>query len=195
MLDHAEFVAGAAEWAQLPTDGRPELAVFGRSNVGKSSLLNALLGRKRLAYTSKTPGKTQQLNYFLVDGDFYLVDFPGYGYAKAPPSLRTEWSQLQSRYLTERLPLRGVIQLVDSRHPPEDRDKALINRLDRADIPFVVALTKTDKLSGNERSQAERCLDEVLADTSPTPPTVLTSAHSNRGIGTLREWIREQVTD
>lgn len=194
MPDRAEFVIGASEWTQLPGDGRPEIAVLGRSNVGKSSLLNAVLGRKRLAYTSKTPGKTQELNYFLVDNDFYLVDFPGYGYAKAPASLRNEWSKRQDRYLNEHPALQGVIHLVDSRHPMAETDRALIKRLSSAGIPHILALTKTDKLSGNGRTNAQRRVDETLADLSVNPPTVLTSAQSNRGIGVLREWIRERVS-
>jgi GTP-binding protein len=163
MLDQATFELGVAQWDQLPTDGRPEIAFVGRSNVGKSSLLNALLNRKNLAYTSKTPGKTQQLNFFRVDNRFFAVDLPGYGYAKAPQSARQQWAQLQERYLHERPPLRGV------------------------------ALTKADKLSGNGRAQAEHRVDDCLDTLGLDRPVVLTSAETNRGIGKVRQWIRTQI--
>ncbi len=189
MFDEASFVIGAAQWEQLPADGRPEVAMIGRSNVGKSSLLNALLHRKNLAYTSKTPGKTQQLNYFLIDNRFYLVDLPGYGYAKAPSSARAKWAQLQERYIAERTPLRGVVQLVDSRHPPQDNDIALMKELHRIGHPHLIALTKADKLSGNGRARAQRRIDECLSDLGLERPTILTSANSGRGIGDVRRWI------
>lgn len=193
MLDTATFVKGVAQWEQLPADERPEIAVVGRSNVGKSSLINALLRRKNLAYTSKTPGKTQQLNYFHVDDRFYLVDLPGYGYAKAPKSAREEWAQLQERYLAERQSLRGVVQLIDSRHPPMDSDVALMERLRDAGVPHAIALTKADKLSGNGRTQAQRRVDDCLADRGIDRPVFLTSANTNRGIPRLRRWIVEQI--
>ncbi|MFP4228843.1 MAG: ribosome biogenesis GTP-binding protein YihA/YsxC [Salinivenus sp.] len=191
MFDEASFVIGAAEWEQLPTDGRPEVAFVGRSNVGKSSLLNALLHRKRLAYTSKAPGKTQQLNYFLIDGRFYLVDLPGYGYAKAPRSARAQWARLQDRYLAERDSLRGVVQLIDSRHPPQDSDVELMETLQRIGRPHLIVLTKADKLSGNGRAQAQRRIDDCLEDLGMERPTVLTSAESGRGMGPVRHWIAD----
>lgn len=193
MLDQATFEIGVAQWEQLPDDDRPEIAFVGRSNVGKSSLLNALLGRKNLAYTSKTPGKTQQLNFFLVDTRFYAVDLPGYGYAKAPKSNRAQWTQLQERYLDERSSLRGVVQLIDSRHPPMDSDVELIKRLDERGRPHLLVLTKADKLSGNGRAQTERRMDECLEALSLDRPVVLTSANTNRGIGALRRWIQDQL--
>jgi GTP-binding protein len=193
MLDQATFTIGAAEWAQLPDDGRPEIAFVGRSNVGKSSLLNALLGRKNLAYTSKTPGKTQQLNFFLVDERFYAVDLPGYGYAKAPKSARDEWAQLQERYLAKRPSLRGVVHLIDARHPPQDSDLSLLRQLADMDRPSVLALTKADKLSGNGRVQAEHRVADVLEDLGIDRPVLLTSAESNRGIGALRGWIQSRL--
>jgi len=193
MLDTATFVKGVVQWEQLPTDGWPEVSIVGRSNVGKSSLLNALLGRKNLAYTSKTPGKTQQFNYFRVGDHFYLVDLPGYGYAKAPKSARMEWAQLQERYLAERQPLRGVVQLIDSRHPPMDSDVSLIERLREVGVPHLIALTKADKLSGNGRAQAERQVDDCLDNLEIERPFLLTSAKTNRGVGALRQWIVEQI--
>jgi len=193
MLDQATFTIGAAEWSQLPDDGRPEIAFVGRSNVGKSSLLNALLGRKSLAYTSKTPGKTQQLNFFLVDDRFYAVDLPGYGYAKAPQSARDEWAQLQERYLAKRPRLRGVVHLIDARHPPQDSDLALLRQLADMNRPSVLALTKADKLSGNGRAQAERRTADVLEELGLDRPVILTSAESNRGMGDLRGWIQSRL--
>jgi len=142
MLDQATFELGVARWDQLPTDGRPEIAFVGRSNVGKSSLLNALLNRKNLAYTSKTPGKTQQLNFFRVDNRFFAVDLPGYGYAKAPKSAREQWAQLQERYLHERDSRRGVVQLIDDLPRPRfgfepelrDRFTSISNHIKRLGV-------------------------------------------------------------
>lgn len=193
MPDTATFVRGAAQWDQLPDDGRPEVAFVGRSNVGKSSLLNAMLGRKKLAYTSKSPGKTQQLNFFLIDSRFYLVDLPGYGYAKAPRSARAQWAQLQERYLAERRPLHGVVQLIDSRHPPLESDESLIERLVQQEVPHLLALTKTDKLSGNGRAQARRRVSATLESLGVDRSVVLTSAKSGRGLSTLRGWVYECV--
>ncbi|PSQ95051.1 MAG: GTP-binding protein [Bacteroidetes bacterium SW_9_63_38] len=193
MLDQATFELGVAQWDQFPTDERSEIAFVGRSNVGKSSLLNALLGRKNLAYTSKTPGKTQQLNFFRVDNRFYAVDLPGYGYAKAPKSARVQWAQLQDRYLHEREPLCGVVQLIDARHPPQDSDVSLMEELAEESVPHLLALTKADKLSGNGRAQTEHRMDDRLADLGLDRPVVLTSAESNRGVGEVRRWIESQL--
>jgi len=193
MLDRATFTIGAAKWAQLPDDGRPEIAFVGRSNVGKSSLLNALLGRKNLAYTSKTPGKTQQLNFFLVDDRFYAVDLPGYGYAKAPTSTREQWAQLQDRYLAKRPTLRGVVHLIDARHPPQDSDLALVRQLADRHRPSVLALTKGDRLSGNGRARAERRTADALEELGIDRSVIVTSAQTNRGMGNLRGWIQSRL--
>jgi GTP-binding protein len=184
-------VKGCAEWSQLPDDGRAEVAFIGRSNVGKSSLLNALLKRKKIAYTSKKPGKTQQFNYFLVDGNFYVVDLPGYGYAKVPKSQRRAWAEFIERYLTERRPLRAAVHLVDSRHPLMDNDEDLVDFMRESDVPYLIALTKSDKLSGNQRTNSVRRVNERLAEVGLSVPVVLTSAKDKRGIGELRTWIAD----
>lgn len=195
MFDEATFIKGAAEWGQLPDDGRSEIAFIGRSNVGKSSLINAVLGRKSLAYTSKSPGKTRQFNYFLVDGRFYIVDLPGYGYATGSRSERDAWERLRQRYLSERRWLRGVVQLVDARHPAMDNDAVEIERLAELNRPSVVVLTKGDKLSGNGRAEAKRQLKSHLADLDVDCQVVLTSSETGRGITTLRTWIGTVVDD
>src|SRR5215813_13174531 len=121
-ITSAEFVRSAFERAHWLDDGRPEVAFLGRSNVGKSSLINSLLGRKALARTSNTPGRTQSINFFLINDSFYFVDLPGYGYAKVPKQMRSDWGKMAEEYLSERKQLALCVQLVDSRHKPTTLD-------------------------------------------------------------------------
>ena len=194
--DHieAQFVMGATSWAGLPADGRPEVAFVGRSNVGKSSLLNMLLGRRALARTSRQPGKTQQFNFYLVDDRLYFVDLPGYGYAKVSRTQREKWGLLIGRYVTERPPLRLVVHLVDSRHPPTGLDRDVIDVMRASPVPYLIALTKTDKLSGNGRAKSAAEVRRLLKSVDLEVPVLLTSAEDGRGREDLWAWI-EQVAE
>ena len=185
----ATFIKGAVRWDGLAADGRPEVAFIGRSNVGKSSLLNALVGRRALARTSGTPGKTQQFNYYLLDDRMYFVDLPGFGYAKIARTQREKWGRFIGRYLTEREPLRLVFHLVDSRHAPTELDRDIMEVMRGGRVPYVIVLTKADKLSGNERAKSERRVQDVLAEYGMEIPVILTSAKTNRGIKDLWDWI------
>jgi GTP-binding protein len=191
MFDRAEFTKGVVEWKHLPRDGRPEIAFVGRSNVGKSSLLNAIIGRKKLAYVSKRPGKTTEFNFFLIDGKYYFVDLPGYGYARVSKSMREKWAALIERYLNQRAPLRAVVHLIDSRHAPMEQDEDLIDFMRGSEVPYLIALTKADKLSGNDRFRTVQRLEKRLADVGRSVPIVLTSSKSGRGIKELRGWLRD----
>lgn len=152
----AEFVTSVSLLAQLPREPRAEIAVVGRSNVGKSSLINCLLRRRGLARVSATPGRTQLLNYFLVNQDFYLVDLPGYGYARAPESIRRTWGPLVEGYLAARRNLRVVVVLLDARQGVTERDLQMKQLLDNLSIDWVPVLTKIDKLRRTAR-QAQIC--------------------------------------
>ncbi len=145
-ISTAEFVLGVANLRQLPRDGTREIAFLGRSNVGKSSLINRLCGRKSLARKSSEPGKTREMNYYLINKQFYFVDLPGYGYAKLPEQIRSSWGKLIEQYLKSREQLSMVIQLIDSRHEPTELDLMMVGWLDYYTIPFLVAMTKADKL-------------------------------------------------
>lgn len=147
----AHFVISAAKPADFPPPRLPELAVVGRSNVGKSSLINALVHQPGLARTSRTPGRTRLLNWFEVDGRFHLVDLPGYGYAAVDKDMRAGWQPLIEAYLTDRKTLAGVLLLVDVRRGPEDEELDFVPWLQAKNIPIVVALTKADKLPKNKR--------------------------------------------
>ena len=142
----AEFVLGAATLRQLPKDDIKEIAFLGRSNVGKSSLINSLCNRKSLARSSTTPGKTRELNYYLVNKQFHYVDLPGYGFARVPEQIRSSWGKLVEQYLKTRRQLALVVVLVDSRHEPTALDMMMVGWLEYYDIPFIVAMTKADKL-------------------------------------------------
>lgn len=192
-LTSVAFARAAPAWAALPDDGRPEVAFVGRSNVGKSSLLNALVGRKGLARTSQTPGKTQALNFFEAEAEgfssFYLVDLPGYGYAKVAQARRAAWGRLMERYLAERDALAVVVQLVDSRHDPQPLDWAMLDLLRSGPAPLVIALTKADKLSRNQQQARVAALKKGLAAEGLEPMLVLTSAEKKEGMDALWGWI------
>lgn len=147
----ATFVKSALEIKDCPRDRRPECAFAGRSNVGKSTLLNTLLNVRGLAKTSKTPGKTQTLNFFDVNRKYYFVDLPGYGYAKVPLPLQQSWGQAVTSYLSERDSLKLVVHLMDSRHVPTGQDEDLLELLEEAQVPTVLVATKVDKLTKTER--------------------------------------------
>jgi len=145
-INSAEFLLGAVHLRQLPRNGLKEVAFLGRSNVGKSSLINKLCARKALARQSQEPGKTRELNYYLINKQFYFVDLPGYGYARVPEQVRSSWGKLIEQYLKTRDQLCLVVQLVDARHEPTELDKMMVGWLEYYEIPFLVVLTKADKL-------------------------------------------------
>ncbi len=184
-----EFERGATGWAQLPGDGAPEVAFVGRSNVGKSSLFNMLVGRRNLARTSRTPGKTRELNFYRVNGRLYFVDLPGYGYARIARSQRSLWGQLMVRYLLERQALRAVLHLMDARHPPTEQDMEVLALIRRSQVPWLVVLTKADKLSGNLQAKSLTRIERILGNQGVSAPTILSSANTRKGRGDLLEWI------
>ena len=152
-ITSAEFLKSALKEADWPHDNIPEIAFLGRSNVGKSSLINSLLGVRGLARTSSTPGRTQVLNFFLINRQFRVVDLPGYGYARAPRAVRAEWSSAAEEYLAKREQLVLSIHIVDSRHEPSKQDLQLHEWLVHQHKPHLIVATKSDKLSKNELSR------------------------------------------
>ncbi|MDX1440807.1 MAG: ribosome biogenesis GTP-binding protein YihA/YsxC, partial [Rubricoccaceae bacterium] len=159
--------------------------------VGKSSLLNALIGRKNLARTSATPGKTRALNYYLVNGDggFYLVDLPGFGYAKTSQKQRVAWQRLIGEYITQREELRVMFHLIDSRHEPTKLDMELIEIMRGSHVPRVILLTKADKLSKNQQRTRVSQLERKLAGIGIELPIVLTSAEAKTGMKEVWKWV------
>jgi GTP-binding protein len=149
-ITSAEFVKSAFEKRHWVTDGKPEIAFLGRSNVGKSSLINSLLLRKGLARTSNTPGRTQSINFFLINDAFYFADLPGYGYARVSKTMRADWGRMAEEYLAERQELVLCIQLIDSRHEPTQLDVQLNEWLVHHSKPHMIVATKADKLSRTE---------------------------------------------
>ncbi|WP_136608283.1 ribosome biogenesis GTP-binding protein YihA/YsxC [Paenibacillus dokdonensis] len=145
-VTQAEFVISAVGPDQYPEDALPEIALAGRSNVGKSSLINRMINRKNLARTSSTPGKTQHLNYYRINEELYFVDFPGYGYAKVSKTQRQVWGKMIERYLLERETLKMVLLIVDLRHPPSKDDELMYDWLKHYEIPICVVATKADKI-------------------------------------------------
>jgi GTP-binding protein len=162
-ITSADFVKSAFDRSHWTTDGLPEIAFLGRSNVGKSSLLNSLLNRKALARTSNTPGRTQSINFFLINEKFYFTDLPGYGYAKVSKSMRSDWGKMAEDYLADRHELRLSIQLIDSRHNPTELDKQLHDWLTFNQKHHVVVATKADKLSNNQLHKQLKTLEKEFA--------------------------------
>lgn len=187
---NCEFVLGVAKLEQLPGDEFAEVAFAGRSNVGKSSIINAIFYQKKLAKTSNTPGRTQQLNYFLLNKQIYLVDLPGYGFAQAPDSVVKQWQKLIMAYLQGRASLKRVFLLIDSRHGLKKVDEQIMEMLDKAAVTYQIVLTKIDKIS-------KKALDEVMQKTklelskhAAAYPKILATS-SEKGIGL--ELVRAEI--
>jgi len=158
----SHFVKSALHPVDYPKDGRAEVAFAGRSNVGKSTLLNTLLNRKGLAKTSRTPGKTRTVNFFSVNEAVYFVDLPGYGFARVSKSMQATWQKTITAYLFRRAPLRLAVHLIDARHPPMARDVDLLALLDQAHVPTVIVATKVDKLKQSQHRRLEETFRAVL---------------------------------
>lgn len=186
VFQQAEFVLGMSDLTQLPDNDIPEVAFAGRSNVGKSSLLNALTGRRDLARTSNTPGRTQQLNFFNLSDRLYLVDMPGYGYAKVSKKMRSEWDTLIFDYLRGRPNLRCVFVLIDSRHGLKDSDEMLMEMLDDAAVPYRIILTKVDKQK-NAAPVIRDVEEKLAAHAAAWPQVLVTSSDDKIGIEDVRE--------
>ena len=192
-IKSADFVISVADYAKYPDYNKDEITFVGRSNVGKSSLINYLTGRKNLARTSSMPGRTRLINVFDVNKDFLLVDLPGYGFAKRAPADKAQWSALTDGYFTQNPNidlLKLVIQLVDSRIGPTADDEMMLSFLREADIPFLVVATKSDKLNATERKKSEEMLKshpDIPADT----PIVFYSALKGEGRTDLWKLIAE----
>lgn len=185
----ARFVAGAAGPERIPPGSAAEIALAGRSNVGKSSLLNRLVGRRSLARVSKTPGRTQQINFFAVADDLTLVDLPGYGFAKAPQAVVDSWRRLVEAYLEKRPVLRGVVVLVDCRRGLSEEDRELTRYLAALEIPCCIAATKVDKLKRSERGPRLRAIEAEAPDHAVIP----CSSSSGEGVAELWRRIRDMA--
>lgn len=190
-----DFIAGADTLDWLPPVGMPEVAFAGRSNVGKSSLINALTGRKKLARTSNTPGRTQQLNFFNIGDVFTLVDMPGYGYAKVSKSKIKNWVKVLENYLKGRVTLRLALVLVDSRHGLKDSDKEIMDLLNKAAVPYRIILTKADKAS---QKDIDKTIDDIETALKKNPAAFphphVTSSEKKQGIDELRQIILDSIS-
>ena len=181
------FLRGAVDLATLPPFALPELAFAGRSNVGKSSLINARCGRSTVARTSNTPGRTQELNFFDVAGRLIMVDMPGYGFASAPKDKVDAWTRLVKGYLRGRPTLRRCLLLVDSRHGLKDGDREMMDMLDKAAVVYQIVLTKLDKLNAAEAAAVqERTAADIVRRVAAHPHLLLTSSEKGQGIPELR---------
>ena len=184
----AEFVTSAVTPAQYPADVGPEVAFVGRSNVGKSSLINTLLNRRGLAKTSSTPGKTRTINFFRINGKFGFVDLPGYGFAQVSRAERATWGPMVAQFFQTRQELRGVVQLIDVRHPPTAEDQRTRGWLLQWQRPLLVVATKVDKIGRPQRSSHLKQITEGL-NLDAESPAMLFSAHTGEGKEKIWEWI------
>lgn len=189
-----DFLKGVVAMDGMPPDDRLEVCFAGRSNVGKSTLINALTGRKALARASNTPGRTQEINFFTCADSHYLVDLPGYGFAKAPVKTVEKWQRLLKAYLSGRATLRRAFVLIDSRHGVKEVDEEIMTLLDKSAVPFQIVMTKADKVKEKDR---EKIIDQVRSKVSKHPAAfpemILTSSEKGWGVDVLRAVIATLV--
>lgn len=190
----AQMLISAVSETQYPKEGLPEIVLSGRSNVGKSSLINRLLSRKSLARTSSQPGKTQTLNFYQVNHVLNLVDVPGYGYAKVSKSQREKFGQIIEHYLMSRQELKGAVILVDARHEPTADDQSMYHYVDYYDIPILVVATKIDKITRNQRAKSLQRIRQVLEMPQDAPLQPF-SATTGEGASEVWQWIEHRMKD
>ena len=189
-IKSAEFVISNTNYKKCPSPNKPEYAFIGRSNVGKSSLINALTNQKGLAKTSSKPGKTQLINHFIINKKWYLVDLPGFGYAKVSKEKRSSFSSIINNYLKKRINLTCLFVLIDSRHKPQKNDQEFMQSLAINKIPFVMTFTKVDKLSESAISRnIEVYKNEMLKEWGELPKIFITSAEKKRGLEDILSFI------
>jgi GTP-binding protein len=187
-----EFIGSFEYEDQCPKTDLPEYAFIGRSNVGKSSLINLMTGRTDLARISSTPGKTQSINYFLINKSWYIVDLPGYGYAKVSKKMREKWQRNINYYLTKRMPLHCVFSLIDSRHPLQDADLNFVNWMGEKGIPYALVYTKTDKVKDQDiEEHIDRIEQRLLEHWEVLPQTFRTSTVRKTGGEDILAFIEE----
>jgi GTP-binding protein len=191
----ATFVLSAPTYGICPPEGLPEICFSGRSNVGKSSMINAVVNRKKLVKTSNMPGKTRGFNFFLIDEQWLLVDLPGYGYAKVSKQDREIWDKEAQKYYTQRKTLRLILLIVDSRHDPGQLDTDQIFWLAENQLPFVILLSKSDKLTNNQKASTVARMKRHLKQMNIDVPVILTSAETKDGIEEVRKLIRDFIND
>lgn len=184
-VNNVEMIMSAVRPEQYPKEGYPEFALAGRSNVGKSSFINKMIGRKSLARTSSKPGKTQTLNFYKIEEQVFFVDVPGYGYAKVSKSARETWGAMIDQYLTTREEMRAVVQIVDLRHPPTEDDCIMYDFLVHYDIPAIVIATKADKIPKGKWNKHTKVIRERLGMRIGDPLIVFSS---EKGIGLTEAW-------
>lgn len=191
-IKSVSFVVSNTDHKKCPEDGKPEFAFIGRSNVGKSSLINLLTGHKKLAKISSTPGKTQLINHFVINDEWYLVDLPGYGYAKASKSARSTWEKFIADYLVKRTTLMNIFILLDSRLEPQKIDMEFINWCGEKQLPFVLIFTKIDKLSSSAlQKNMLKFKKEMLKTWEELPPVYTTSSASGFGAEPILNYIKQ----
>lgn len=194
-ITSAEFMISSTDWQKCPPPRKPEFAFIGRSNVGKSSLINLLVERRNLAKTSSTPGKTQTINHFEINNAWYLVDLPGYGYASVSRSARYEWGGMIEKYLKNRENLYCTFILLDARLSPQKIDFEFINWMGVHRLPMALILTKSDKLKQQELAKSKKTIEAKLLETwDELPPLFVTSAEKKTGRNPLLEFISEALT-
>lgn len=193
-ITSAAYLISSPDFSKAPAPDKPEFAFIGRSNVGKSSLINMLADNHKLAKTSATPGKTQMINHFIINGEWYLVDLPGYGFAKVSQNARNRWEQMIENYLRKRENLVNVFVLIDGRHAPQKIDIDFINKLGKWEVPFSIVFTKSDKETQKTVSQNVKLfLDKLRESWQFLPQHFVTSATKKTGKDKLLDFIATAI--
>lgn len=189
----AEYSISAVSPAQYPLANEPEIALLGRSNVGKSSLINRFLQRKNLARTSSQPGKTRTLNFYHINKSWYFVDLPGYGYARVSKAERAAWGKFINKYLYSRPQLAGLVLCVDIRHPPSADDADMFGWLEQCGVPFIIIATKADKIPRGQWHINKKNIAQGLKPAAYDLPVVVASAETGQGLEEFNAWVEERL--